>query len=233
MKKSDGDKTKLSSKTRFGKKAKSIAAALTLAAGTMGLAACGESPSSNSGWEQSNERVPADISRMSAAERNGTLVQGREACIDRMVQSGQARAEASTTCDEISRQAQQMVQQNPQQYNSSGSTFNNALLWYMIGSHMGSSSRPVVYYGNPSGNLTQASGIRSGTAARTITPLQSEYLRSAPASRPGLAARMATRPGVNVVSVPVTAGARITPPPPPPRATSSGGMSSRGIGTGG
>lgn len=225
--KKDDDKTKLSGKARFSKKMKSIAGAMALAAAPLALSACGEAPST-----PSSESVPADISSLSAAERNGTLVQGSEACINRMVEGGQARAEATSTCAEITRQAQQQVQSNPQAYNNGGA-FNNALLWYMIGSHMGSSSRPVVYYGNPSGNLTQASDIRSGTAARTITPLQSEYLRATPNNRPNLAARMATRPGVRVVSVPVTAGARITPPPPPPRATSHGGMSSRGIGTGG
>lgn len=228
------EKTILNRKKWYNRKIGAIMTAMALATAPLFLTGCDPAPSSNttdSSYTEkadSPENVPEDIAQLDDSSKAGTLVQGRDACIDKLVTNGLSKDEATKVCDDITKDAQanlqaqqataQPVAQGTNQpttvivQNNNGAS--NALFWYWLGSN----NRPYIYYGSPSSGLTMfhsthyssyhstGSGSSGGTAAKLppehLTSNQSTFLATEHAMRPAVTQQLASRPGVKVISVP-------------------------------
>lgn len=179
-----GDKTVLDRKKWYNRKIGAIMTAFALCTAPLMLTGCDPAPSNtdDSAYTEQQadgpENVPEDIAQLDDASKAGTLVQGRQGCIDKLVSNGLSKDEATKVCDEITNEAQQHLldqqkqqgattqpgttaqplAQNPNQQGTNTTTTvvvhdnsaSNALFWYWLGSN----NRPYIYYGSPSSGLT-------------------------------------------------------------------------------
>lgn len=116
---------------------RALATAMALALASTSLVACERTENPN---EWSVEQSDGN---------KGTLVQGRDACIQELMKANKSREEAEKICD------QSTPSQNAHHHSSGGNS--NALLWYMIGRD---SSRVSSYEGSPTSGLQYRGGYR-------------------------------------------------------------------------
>tara|TARA_B100000686_G_scaffold339653_1_gene414062 strand:+ start:2583 stop:3251 length:669 start_codon:yes stop_codon:yes gene_type:complete len=215
MSKDNDGKTKISGMKRGGLRKVVMAAALGFSA--IGLGAC--SDNSNNDWNTEASAVPTDIDKMDASVKQADLVQGRESCINKLVEAGLTADEANTTCDDITEQAISQLpkeeQQNYRDHHHSSSGGTNFLLWYML---LNNGRTVHVYNDNPrTGNMNRLTRPTAGTnAPATLNKTQKTFLQAPRAQRASVAQTLAQRPGVQ------------TTRPSGPKASSRSGFTSRG-----